>query len=40
MRGFIKKWIVWTMVLVFVAGLSMPMPVYAADAEWHMMHGE
>ncbi|MBQ7955179.1 MAG: hypothetical protein IJ282_05465 [Lachnospiraceae bacterium] len=40
MRGFIKKWIVWTMVLVFVAGLSMPMPVYAADAEWRMMHGE
>lgn len=40
MRGFIKKWIVWTMVLGFVAGLSMPMPVYAADAEWRMMHGE
>ena len=39
MRGFIKKWIVWTMVLGFVAGLSMPMPVYAADAEWRMMHG-
>lgn len=40
MREFIKKWIVCTMVLVYVAGLSMPMTVYAADEEWRMMHGE
>ena len=40
MREFIRKWIVCAMVLVFVAGFGMPMTVYAADAEWRMMHGE
>lgn len=40
MRNSMKKWIVWTMVFVFVAGFTTPMNVYAADAEWRMMHGE
>ena len=36
----IKKWIIYSMVLIFLAGLGIPMTSYAADAEWRMMHGE
>ena len=40
MKEFIRKWLVYAMVFVFVVGLGTPMTVYAGDAEWHMMHGE
>lgn len=40
MQRKLKKWTICTMVLILLAGLSMPMTSYAADAEWRMMHGE
>ncbi len=40
MKKQIKKWIIYSMVLIFLTGLGIPMTSYAADAEWRMMHGE